>query len=304
MAPSADVRAALVEELVAERDRFDGRWWLLIEAAPEIAERALTMIEAIPDEGRRLEELSAILEHIHRDRAKEICTWMLEVAERDRGSPRFTRTLGYALDALSEMGCEALLGDDRRREIVDALLANEERDDLWSAIAEFVPDDRASAVLAVSRARLAVATHYAERDKWLAVGLAVLARAPAAQAAEWREVAAAQLPGTAIESYTLDRFAPWSPEQRRAIVLARLAQHQHELLPQWLLEPWRHVMRERRAVEIAADPEARADARRVLDALTARTAWPSSKEVHAVLDALERCAGADAVARVCSALDA
>jgi hypothetical protein len=297
MAPGPATRAALIEEIVASRKHFEGRWWLVIEAAPEVAERVLALIEAMPDEERRLEHLSAVVEHVDHERARELCAWMLRFAERDRAPASWTRIWGCVLDALTEAGCEALVDDDRRRKLVDVLLADPERD-LWTSIARYVPDDRASEVLEVSCARLAVAAHYTERDKWIAVGLAVLARVPPKEAARWREIAAAQMAGTGIEGCGLERFASWSAAQQRGIVLARLAHHQQEFLPHWLLEPWAQAARQQRAIGFAADPEARAEARRALATLTATTAWPTLEQVRAVLDALERCAGVDAVASI------
>jgi hypothetical protein len=260
------------------------------------------MVEAIADEQTRLEQLGPLVGYVSREQARVLCEWMLGVARRaDPGAPSGVSIWECVLEALTEVGCGALLEETERRELVDRLLSLPESS-LWSEARAYVPDDRASAVLELSRAHLATATHYTQRDRWLEVGEAVVARARPELAAQWREVAAAQLPGTGIEAHGVERFAGFSPEQTRGIVLARLTNHQRRFLFEWQIEPWVKMLRERKPVLTGKGPRERAAARRALDALTATTAWPTLPQVGQVFEALACCAGDDAVAAVLARL--
>lgn len=328
-APNPAVRARMVDALAARAEPRGRSWWPLVEAAPEVTERALAACHAIADEAERSNALSLLVEHLDEGRARRVCAWMLErAAALDPDDPGWAERWGDVLGALTEVGSASLLDEAARRRLLDALPG---RDPpwLWVAAAPFVPDDRVDVVLARAHGGLAAADHYTTREAWIAVGLPLLARAPEERAAAWLELAAAQMAGTGIEGAGLARLSPWSPAQQRGIVLARLAQHQRSFLPTWLLRPWltalswelpprlwprweaqldaeelgrgRARAREETAFP-AVDPSERAAARRELDALTAGTAWPSGTQVAAVFTALGRCAGEGAVTAAAGAL--
>lgn len=329
LAPSPDARAALLEELIACADPLDVTWSEVLDAAPEVAERVLSALEAITDESARFGTLARILPQVGEAHARRLCAWMVAQASAlDPGSPDWADRWEILLGALNETGCESLLDDDARRRLIDALLLRPGLD-VWVEAAPFVPDDRVTAAFERARAGLAAADHYTTRDVWIAVGLTLLPRAPAEQTERWLELGAVQIAGTAIEGDGVDRFAAWTPAQQRAIVLRRLAHHQHEFLPRWLLQPmlvnlswelpprlwpsweaWidadtrtRHLARAREPVVFpAADPSERAEARRTLDALTTGTAWPTFEQVTAAFTALGRCAGEAAVTAAAASL--
>lgn len=328
-APGPAVRARMIDELAARAEPRGRSWWPLVEAAPEVEGRALAACEAIADEDERSNALSLLVGELDEPRARRACAWMLERASAlDPDDPGWAERWERVLEALTEAGCASLLDEGARRGLIDALLARA-TPSLWVEAAPFVPDDRVDVVFARAEAGLAAADHYTSREAWIAVGLPLLARAPAERAAAWLELAATQMAGTGIEGAGLERLSPWSPAQQRSIVLARLAHHQQSFLPTWLLRPWltalcwdlpprlwprweaqldaeelargRARVREESAFP-AVDPSERAAARRELDALTAGTAWPSRELVAAVFTALGRCAGADAVTAAAGAL--
>ena len=308
MAPSAPVRAALVDELIAGVEPLGRQWWRLLEAAPEALETVISTMLTIPDEGLRLEALGGVLDRLDPERARPICARMVERARANApAAPDWTDAWERALEAVADTGCRSLIDVELGRRLTDELLARPEID-LWREVAPFVPDDRVEAVLELSRSRLEVANHYVVRDKWLAVGLPLLARVPRDQADRWREVGAAQLARTTTDS---ERLRPWSPAHRRQVILARLSDHQREFLPHWLVTPWLTALGAAFRTAMAADdPHELADARKTLDELTATSAWPTVETVVAVYAALARCGGDDAVtealdglARVFSALD-
>ena len=172
----------------------------------------------------------------------------------------------------------------------------------------FVPDDRAEAVLEHARARLAVANHYVDRKRWIALGLAVArARVPVEQAARFRALAAAQIALTGIDGDGKERLAAWDPDEQRTIVLARLSQHQRQFLPRQLVEPWLRALAGSLPPgtwKDGGDPGDPADARRALDdGATATAAWPTREQVISVFTLLGRCAGEAAVMECLTALN-
>jgi hypothetical protein len=302
---------------------------VLLEAAPEVADRALDRCEAIDDEHERTSALSLLVGHLDAARARRACAWMVERASAlGPGEPRWAERWEVVLEALTEAGCTSLLDEGARRALVDAL-PPEAAPALLAATVPFVPDDRVAAMLERSYAGLAAADHYTTREAWIAVGLPLLARAPTARSAAWLEVAAEQIALTGIDGAGRERLAAWSPAQQRAIVLARLAQHQRRFLPTWLLQPWLRSLaptlppRLRPGWEAwldadsiarvhageceglafpGANPRDREAACRELERRTAGTAWPSFDEVSATFAALGRCAGERAVTAAAAAL--
>jgi hypothetical protein len=294
LAPSASVRAPLVDELIAGAEPLGRQWWRLLDAAPEALDAVVSSMLTIPDEGPRLEALGGVLDRLDPERALPICARMVERARAtDPSAPDWTDAWELALEAVAETGCRSLIDVDLARQLTDELLAHPDVD-LWREVAPFVPDDRVEAVLELSRSRLEMANHYVVRDRWLAVGFPLLARVPRDQADRWREIGAVQLARTTIDS---ERLRPWSPAHRRRIILARLSDHQRELLPRWLVTPWLTALGAlERPLMAAEDPNERAEARRALDELTATSGWPTVETVVAVYAALGRCSGDDAVA--------
>jgi hypothetical protein len=195
-----------------------------------------------------------------------------------------------------------------------------------------VPDDRVVVVLEHAARKLAIADHYMDRDTWIDLGLAVVERAPSEPAEHWRMIAAEAMALTGIDGASEDRLAAWTPEQRRAIVVARLRQHQQEFLPRQLIQPWllwlawalpssllaqlpeglaripaavRARLRERQiefTIVAASDPAEQARCRAALDDLLARPGWPNHEHVVWVFALLGRCAGEAAVREAFAAL--
>lgn len=322
LAPDPTTRARMIDELVADIEPLELSWSWLVEPAPEIAERALQALETIADPEIRQDEQWAALRHMRGEPARRICMSILaEVAAVEPGSPPWVRTWEYLLDILIESGCEALLGPELRRSLCDELLARPALN-LWAEVGPFVPDDRAIAVLARSHAGLTVADHYVDREQWIGLGLPLLDRVPPEQAAQWLALAADAMALTSIDGAGRERLAAWNPEQQRAIVRARLAQHQRDFLPNQLIKPWLVALawalpprlwpdwqghiddavlaRQREhacefAVVPASDSHEQAELRDALERLTATTTWPDHEQVVWVFALLGRCAGEAAI---------
>jgi hypothetical protein len=322
LAPDAARRAELVEGLIGGALAGELSWAWVVEAVPEIGERALAEMLAIADIDACAEQVGGAARYMRGEAARSACAWLLARAEGVvAGTAAWERAWEDALDAMTATGWEALLDDAGRRRLVDELLARPEID-LWREAGAFVPDDRVAAVLACAHAGMARADHYMERDRWSELALPLLRRAEPAQAEAWLAVAAPQMTRTGIDGAGLARLAAWSPTQQREIVAGRLGQHQREFLPgqivhSWLLTlawglprrlwpDWRGTIavdvlarHEARGVEFAvvgAEAEAEAEALRgMLLALTERTGWPEGEQVLWVFAALGRCAGEAAI---------
>lgn len=235
--PWAPDRGALLAELTEGIEGWDWSWAWLVDAAPELGPRALRAILAM-DAERRAGELAAVAGRLRGDAAREACAWLLAaVDERAVGSAAWAAAWEDALDAMTTTGCEGLMDEARRFALIDELLARPDVD-LWVEAGPFVPASRAEAVLAAAYAGLAAANHYTTRERWIAVGLPLLAHVPAEVAERWLALAATQLPRTGMDGKSLADFAAWTPAQQRTIVLERLAQHQHEFLVKQVIEPW------------------------------------------------------------------
>lgn len=329
LAPDPGRRAEIVEALIAAGEPLELRWAWIVEAAPETGARALEALLAIVDEDRRVDELGAAARFMRDEPARSACAWLLERARTlAPGSANWVRVWESLPDALTAAGCEDLLDVGTRRRWIDELLARPELD-LWSEASAFVPDDRVVAVLERSRDGLAQANNYFDRELWCSVGLALLPRAPQAQASAWLELAAEVAPGMAIDGASIARLAVWTPEQQRSIVAARLAQHQREFLPGQLLQPWLVTLAwalparlwpewrgsiepgalarvQAHALEFAVvpgeDAEERDDLLRMFTELTATSAWPNCEQVGWVFALLGRCAGEAAITAGLAAL--
>ena len=317
-APSPAIRAALVDELAAGIEPLGRSWWQLLEEAPETAARCLAIIKANADEDARLDELNYVAQHLAPTDREPVLEWMVHQAKAlTPDSPRWARRWERVLEALIETGRQALLDIEPRRSLIDALLARSGRD-VWIEAREFVPDDRVAQALEYARNHLALAAHYTDREAWIEIGEPLLARASPEEAARFLEVAAAQLPFTPMEGRKVEKLAPWSTEQKRAIVSTRLLHHQREFLPRYAINPWlealassvperlwphwdrwideralarARVLSASTAIVPATEHSENAEARRAFEALTATTAWLSTQEVVSVFMLLGRCEG-------------
>lgn len=230
-------RAELIEWSIMRLEPEGVVWFTLLAAAPELGERALRDILAMTDVEMRASAVAVVTRALTGEVAREACAWLVARARGlAAGSEEWEQAWGDALSAMVEKGCEDLLDEAVRRELVAELLARPELE-LWAEVGPFVPTELAEAVLAVSFAGLEVADHYRMRDRWIALGRLLLGRVAPASAERWLKLAAVQAVGTAIEERPLAELAMWSAEQRRDIVMGRLAQHQREFLPQQLLAP-------------------------------------------------------------------
>ncbi|MFV8754927.1 hypothetical protein ACNOYE_30635 [Nannocystaceae bacterium ST9] len=325
-------RAAMIEELVAGVEPLELAWAWLLEAAPELGERALARLWAIPDEAARFEELAAAVRHLDRALDEPVCAWMLNHARSlAPDDERRARVWSDTLDALRDRGWAAMLDEPARRALIDELLARPELE-LWDEAAAFVPDDRVNAVFDHAHAELARADHYVDRERWIALALALVDRTSADRVERWRALAVEAMPLTAIDEDSLERLAAWPEDRRAAIVLARLRQHQREFLPGQLIEPWlvwlgwalppsllarapaalERIPSEVRArqlarvaeftIAVADDEVERARVRGWLDELLARPGWPTHDRVVWVFALLGRCAGEAAIVEALAAL--
>lgn len=230
-------RAAAIEALIEDIDRLDVSWGWLVEVAPETSERALRTILAM-DASRRGEELAGVAKYLRGAPAREACALLLARAgAAATGSRAWVDAWEAALDTATAAGCEDAIDEAARCALIDALLELPDVD-LWLEAAPYVPPSRAHAVLATAIGGLEVADHYTTRERWIALGLPLLARVPVEQADRFLAQAATQLPRTGIDGKSLATFAAWSPAQQQSIVLGRLAQHQLEFLPRNVIRPW------------------------------------------------------------------
>lgn len=324
-------RAAMIEELVAGIEPLELAWAWLLEVVPELGERALARLWAIPDEAARFEELAGAVRHLHHALAEPACAWMLAYARSLAPSDeRRARVWSSTLDALLDRGWAAMLDEPARRALIDELLARPELE-LWDEAAPFVPDDRVNAVFDHAYDQLARADHYVDRERWIALALALLDRTPSDRVERWRALSVEVMPRTAIDGGSLDRLAAWPEAQRAAIVLGRLHRHQREFLPRALIHPWlvwlgwalppsliarapaalERIPSEVRARQLArvaeftiavADELERARVRGWLDERLAHPGWPTNEQVVWVFALLGRCAGEAAIVEALAAL--
>jgi hypothetical protein len=311
-------RARLLDALVELVGPLEASWAWLLEAAPELGERGFVGIMAIRDAAQRFDELAAALRHLPSARHGEACMWLLAHA---RSLELTTRTGSSAwdvtLECLVEAGMTALLDDASRRALLDAALAHDRLAE-WPALVHFVPDDRVAALLELVCERLVSAEHYLDRNAWIALGRALAARSADEDgvARFWVRASHAKV-GTPIERR--DDLDGFTLAQRRAIVLARLAQHQHEFLPAQLFDRWLMLLggslpaawlgpavsripaelRERqRGAEVTAPepvaPGQRATLEQQLVAWLRDPAWPTPQRVVEVFVALVRLDGPEA----------
>lgn len=329
-ASDAAMRAAMIDELFESVEPLEMIWAWLIEAVPETAPRVLARLLAIADETVRFEELAAAVRFSTHEQAESVCTWMLAHARTlAPNSERWPKVWEDTLDGLHASGWSAMLDDEGRRGLIDELLVRPELD-LWREVEAFVPDDRVVAVLEHAYRQLALANHYSDRETWIELGLAVIERAPSDLAERWLALAAEALALTGNDGASIDRLAAWTPEQRRAIVVARLRQHQLEFVPTQLIGPWllwlgwtlpasliAHVpaalaripanVRARQSerefeIVVASEPAEQARCRAALDDLLTRPGWPTHEHVVWVFALLGRCAGEAAVREALAAL--
>lgn len=321
LAPDAARRAELVEGLVGGALAGEMSWIWVVEAAPEVGERALAAMLAIADVDVRAEQIAGAARYMRGEAARAACVWLLARAEGSVvGTAGWERAWEDALDAMTSTGWEGLLEAGGRVRLIDHLLARPEID-LWREAAAFVPDDRMAAVLACAHAGMVRAEHYLDRDRWSELALPLLGRAERAQADDWLAAAAPQMSRTGIDEAGLERLAAWSPMQQREIVAGRLGLHQREFLPGQVLQSWlmtlawwlpprlwpdwrgtiaadvlaRHAARAVEFTVVEAEEAEVDDLRRMLMTLTARTGWPDADQVLWVFAALGRCAGEAAI---------
>lgn len=319
LVPEGPARGRSLDVLVELVALLDASWAWLLDAAPELGERGFVGIMAIGDVTRRFDELAAALRHLPSARHHEACTWLLAHARTlELGTRAGSDAWDIVLEGLVEVGMTALLDDASRRALLDAALAHDTVAE-WPALVHVVPDDRAAALLEHACERLAAADHYLDRNAWIALGRALVARGRCDEgvvARFWALAGPAKV-GTPIEH--LDDLDGFTLAQRRTIVLARLAQHQHEFVPGQLFDRWLMLLgwslpaawlgpaasrisaevreRQREAGVTPPEPVAlaeRAALERALAGWLRDPAWTTPQRVVEVFVALVRLDGAEA----------
>lgn len=314
--PKGPTRAAMLDALVGLVEPLDAAWSWLVEAAPELGERAFVGIMAIADPARRFDELAAALRHLPGSRQVEACAWLLAHARTlELGTRAASSAWDVVLEQLVTCGAEALLDDASRGALLDAALVHDEIAS-WPALVHFVPDDRVAPLLELACAHLDAADHYFDRNAWIAFGRPLAARVAPGDPLVERFAAAAIRAKVLTPIERLDDLEGFDLAQRRTIVLARLAQHQHEFLPRQTFVRWLLVLgwslpadwlaavataipadvRARQREAAPPPPEPVADAARPalahqLAAWLRDPAWPDAERVVEVFVALARLDG-------------
>lgn len=326
-------RATIIEALIASAEPLDREWRWLVEAAPEAATRILPRMFAIADEALRFEQLAAAAHHLDREHAEPVCAWLLAYAGTcSLSDVEAVAIWADTLDALHESGCASLLEEQHRHALINQLLADPGLD-LWREAAPFVPDDRVAEVLEHAYVQLGLADHYYDRERWIALAVSLLDRAPSELVERWRARSAEALVRTGIEDKRYHQLSIWS-DQREAILRGRLRHHQREFLPKQLIDPWlrslgwelppdvfarvpaalaripadlRARQLERIAeltIAVVEDQAERARYEAMLDQLIERPGWPTHEQVIWAFALLGRCRGEAAIEAALLALAA